>query len=119
MNNFKVWDWVRVTDTIICGDVVIDDGVYETTNTNNFDYSSIFNSKEALGKVELWNPKPGEWCWFYSKLNDRPYLDRFSCMDGDRFTAEYWHDPFEFCEPFIGELPNFCKMGGLNDQRRV
>jgi hypothetical protein len=125
MNKFKIGDWVRVTSTIICGDVVLGEGVYETTNTKNFDRSSIFNSKEALGKVERWEPKLDEWCWikhyeYGTRLCKIINVDDKSIFIPEankhvqyvEYTGQDIDDKLcwgTICEPFIGALPSFIK----------
>ena len=67
--------------------------------------------------VKLWQPKEGEWCWFYNSDNyDSVQLTlgkfygtsskelKYTYIDMDR--QEY---SSECCEPFIGELPSFIK----------
>lgn len=59
--------------------------------------------------LELWKPKVGEWCWFYSKSNSRPHIDKFKEMKDSFYKSEYWTDYFTNCAPFIGELPEILK----------
>ena len=68
---------------------------------------------------ELWEPKEGEWCWFYDIITDdknkTPYLNQFQRrvmgING-KYTFECKNNnlqAFTYCEPFIGELPSFIK----------
>jgi len=103
---FKVGDWcyhensIKQIDFIdedtICGD----ESIMISFTNNSYGYTS---------DCELWQPKEGEWCWFYSELNERPYIDKFITMKGDYYKTLWWNDNFQFCEPFIGELPSFLK----------
>jgi hypothetical protein len=56
---------------------------------------------------EAWQPKPGEWCWFWDRDYVKPSLDKFEAMDGEFFQAEL--HKWEYCAPFIGELPPHLK----------
>ncbi len=76
---------------------------------------------------ELWQPKKGEWCWFFTdkmKLDNVYILRKFTQMesdieDNDMFGCEPTvsdKEEFEsikvfykYCEPFIGNLPSFIK----------
>ena len=54
----------------------------------------------------LWEPKDGEWCWFW---NDGTSLQigKFSHMFGKDYAMhdELGFDTFQHCEPFLGKLP--------------
>lgn len=57
---------------------------------------------------EAWQPKPGEWCWFWDDIKAETVLRRFSLMNGNRFQCNLglkWQN----CAPFIGELPEHLK----------
>ena len=61
---------------------------------------------------ELWQPKPGEFCWFWN-FTGMPRLEQFSKyydLDGhlgnyETLTTELYH----YCEPFIGQLPTYLR----------
>lgn len=55
----------------------------------------------------LWQPQPGEWCWFWNEYDDIPTLNRFLCMYSDDENG--LPNGFDFCEPFTGQLPSFLK----------
>jgi len=67
--------------------------------------------------VELWVPKVGEWCWFYLAQDGMQfkkglyYLGRFrrKIYMQNLYVADFSTQTFDFCEPFIGELPTECK----------
>jgi hypothetical protein len=55
-----------------------------------------------------WQPKPGEWCWFWDDIKAESVLRKFSIMNGNRFECNLgsrWLN----CAPFIGELPEHLK----------
>ena len=114
---FKVGDWVR-------------------SKENKFDFSLVSIDTEKFYKAlgsnfedvwELWQPKEGEWCWFYSdvmKLDNVGILRKFTQMEKDiqgddmfgcepmkSFKEEFEHIKvfYKYCEPFIGNLPSFIK----------
>ena len=78
-------------------------------------------------KVEPWQPRAGEWCWFFTdkmQLDNVGILRKFTQMesdieDNDMFGCEPTvsdKEEFEsikvfykYCEPFIGNLPSFIK----------
>lgn len=75
--------------------------------------------KDLNSLVKLWHPKEGEWCWFYDIGMRTPQLHQFQCFSeneqlnyGERFVEkgqerDSWG--YDYCEPFIGELPSFIK----------
>lgn len=98
---FKVGDWVRDSR---------DDNLKQVINPN---------SPAALSDYIKWKPQPGEWCWFWN--NDKqPFLAQLECAyDEEYITVQGLHGSladlsdacfsFEYCEPFIGELPTHLK----------
>ena len=106
---FKVGEWVR-------------------SKENKFDFSLVSIDTEKFYKAlgsnfedewELWQPKEGEWCWFWY-LNCSPVLAQCSGYDGEDYEAiEYSNSIngkriervsiYSYCEPFIGNLPSFIK----------
>ena len=89
---FKVGDWVRD---------LRDNSVFQI-NSVNFNLNlSITN-----GVYIHWQPKPGEWCWFWVDGQDYPDLRKLNKTD--KHTSPYIAIPidrYKFCEPFIGNLP--------------
>jgi hypothetical protein len=56
-----------------------------------------------------WQPKKGEWCWFWDDIKAETVLGRFSMMNGNRFQCNLclkWQN----CAPFVGELPEHLKQ---------
>lgn len=94
---FKVGDWIKNNSSNI---------VFRYTNDM---------LKPDLSCCEPWQPKPGEWCWFWDKLGLKPFLSKFieNTKDGS-FVSEGITLPSglvvsTYCEPFIGQLPSICK----------
>lgn len=92
---FKVGDWVR---DLISGKI---------HRVNNED---TVNSK--FSQVIKWQPKEGEWCWFWN-FNEMPTLEQFSKYHNlDDHLGNYETlavKLYQHCEPFIGELPSFLQ----------
>lgn len=86
---FKVGDWVR-------------DGknIYQFIEP-----SSIYSYESSLQRCELWQPKPGEFCWFLNESKTHPTLATFTNKSLGLYYSDISNDGFDFCEPFIGQLP--------------
>ena len=100
MTNFKPGDWVHIP----------------SLNTEPVQY---YSDLCHLG-LELWQPKVGEWCWFWSKSFPKPQLLPFrSYFKNSFYSTEYGVtifnevlykcNYFDYCEPFIGQLPTHLK----------
>ena len=89
---FKVGDWVRD---------VTDDSVHQVINED------IVNGKYS--SAVKWQPKVGEWCWFYDTVSSNPLLMQFEKQDNDKFYGKTTELYFREIEPFIGQLPTFLK----------
>lgn len=62
-------------------------------------------------KLELWQPKAGEWCWFWDSENFPPKLRQFKRL---LISNKYQYESFQafayiHCEPFLGKLPTTLK----------
>jgi hypothetical protein len=59
--------------------------------------------------VEVWEPKEGEWCWFWdNSYKDVAHLNKYSGMKDVLFNSidgVYWDN----CAKFTGELPEHLK----------
>ena len=109
---FKIGAWVRD---------LRDNGIFQI-NSENFNLNlSITN-----GVYELWQPKLGEWCWFWNDSFDVPIFAKLISIDSvfgrpleykvktpsylSETTYNYMSNIFfKHCEPFIGELPTNLK----------
>lgn len=63
---------------------------------------------DKADEFEFWVPKPDEWCWFWdSDTSSTPIVGQLKSTEGRYITegAVIW----EFCQPFIGELPEHLK----------
>lgn len=71
-------------------------------------------------ELEHWQPRLGEWCWFYDKNSSAvPILAQFDCMDKHIYVTTEIEIPFSeeersaygfnSCIPFIGQLPEIPK----------
>ena len=100
MQQFKDKDWLRV----IAG--------HERPINSVFQIKSCL-TRYKLSDVELWQPKEGEWCWFYDDTEGTPIFGRFYKQDKDFGNCCYpqhqINSPYSYCEPFIAELPSFLK----------
>ena len=88
MNSFKPGDWVDIP----------------SLNTEPVQYRSDLCH---LG-LELWQPKVGEWCWFWDENYTTAILAKFENISNGLFV-EHHGNIFEYCEPFIGQLPTHLK----------
>jgi hypothetical protein len=69
----------------------------------------LYHSKPEI-IVPKWQPKEGEWCWFWDEEgNNGVRLAKFlKITDNNNYTANggsIWQN----CAPFIGELPEHLK----------
>jgi len=109
--SFKVGDWVRIWDKPTRILRVVEANALHT-EAEYYDTPSGFRDGCLNPKgLELWQPKEGEWCWFWNKDSEMPpVLRRFkqTQKDGAHITKDdcYFYD---YCEPFIGTLPSFIK----------
>jgi hypothetical protein len=60
---------------------------------------SLFHSEPEI-IVPKWQPKEGEWCWFWDGGSESAFLSKFQ----SRYFSAYKH-----CAPFVGELPEHLK----------
>ena len=107
---FKVGDWV-VNKTSKQRIVKKITSTYSDTVTVGD--SEVGINVMLINDLELWQPKPGEWCWFLNK-GRIPVISQFHSLEieGNRkYSATFPNTPhpmigyYEYCEPFIGNLP--------------
>ena len=105
MSSFKPGDWVHIP----------------SLNTKPVQYRSDLCH---LG-LERWQPEVGEWCWFWNKCMDiaqSPRLAQFHLIVEElqkpmdfpafyqiKYKATKLGYLYDFCEPFIGQLPTHLK----------
>lgn len=97
---FKVGDWIRSKDGIdVCA---------VTKDTIRF-YKEGFN-KDLSDEWELWQPQPGEWCWFRDNRGEaslRQFLQMCPVVKTNYISKQGLISGT--VEPFIGKLPTFLK----------
>ena len=90
MQTFKVGDWIKEPNNTL-------------TKLKEIPELNSYYAEECV----LWQPKQGEWCWFWNEYDDTPTLSRFLCMYSDDENG--LPNGFDFCEPFIGQLPTILQ----------
>jgi hypothetical protein len=105
MSKFNVGDWVKSIKYRHLRPIKIQT-IYES-NTRHGTLGLKSNGTVLYSdEVELWEPKEGEWCWFYDRIckvtnyDERPYIEY---QDDSHYVDD------DELEPFIGELPSFLK----------
>ena len=74
----------------------------------------VVNSLVRHGKnVQLWQPKEGEWCWFWNSALGIWFISTLKDFGEYNNSIQYRCNSVyyicEKCEPFIGELPSSLK----------
>ena len=112
MQQFKVGDWI---ENIRCVNQRIIKQVIDCKeHLDTLTMGNATNGVNVMLKsdVKLWQQKEGEWCWFYNRGDAFPVLRPFVKMSEENLYLANnivcdW--AYEYCEPFIGELPSFLK----------
>ena len=113
MNSFKPGDWVQHIElaTTYGGHILKIEEIDERNEPLGF--VSLIGQGKTLHSnfAKLWQPKPNEWCWFWSVTNfDAPTLSKFYDMQDKLFKCtNSKQNLFTHCEPFIGQLPTSIK----------
>lgn len=111
---FKVGDWVEnitCTSPRIIKKVVNAPEGYDTVTVGN---SDVGINVMLINDLELWQPKPGEWCWFWD-IDSNPTLCQYSKYINGEYEALTINPKYKlqglfgFCEPFIGIVPTNMK----------
>jgi len=106
MQQFKVGDWAMDESGNHSPFQVDEDDLAQLPVEHNY----------LLNNCKRWQPKVGEWCWFYDKTSKEvPILSQFDYMSDNIYvTTEIQihfseEEPsaygFSSCIPFIGTLP--------------
>lgn len=109
MISFKLDDWVistkypKASPIKIQHQHAIDTGIFGTY-TNTKGQANLLYSEECMP----WQPKVGEWCWFWDENYTTAILAKFENISNGLFV-EHHGNIFEYCEPFIGQLPTHLK----------
>jgi len=97
---FKVGDWIRYKGIA---------QIIEISNTG-YHLSNGYITDGKNGEIKPWQPKAGEYCWFYFIDLSNPILGQFSGYElGGLPTFNNGRNCADSCEPFIGELPSCYK----------
>ena len=106
MQQFKVGDWVKTKAGFIKQISCLTGDKCDTLSIGN---TSVGINVVFKNEIELWQPKEGEWCWFWNRhTNISPLIRKFEYIfNGDFYTNGQMI--FTHCEPFIGNLPTFLK----------
>jgi len=103
-SKFKVGDWV-----VPLFDIPSTDYIYYANKPMKFFISQTWKDKDINKFFKYWKPKIGEWCWMWDKdwynidEYDIPKLTQFRYMQNSKYSDG--NTLYEYCEPFIGELP--------------
>lgn len=91
------------------------DGRYATTTRPTLypieQYRAIVANLPAP-QPEKWQPKPGEWCWFWENHNSKvAVIAKFVEILNKKYRAEICGQLVYYtnCAPFTGELPEHLK----------
>lgn len=105
---FKIGDWVTlVKDNNFIGKI---------TNVGSETYTINKDAVWFHTTCGLWQPKPGEWCWFWDyNTPHRPTFREFGRITED-CTGDpcYWdseQNPYTNIEPFTGKPPTHLDNG--------
>lgn len=68
----------------------------------------LYHSKPEI-TVPKWQPKPGQWCWFWDIDSDSTVLSKFlRITEGNNYRSESG-TVWQHCALFVGELPPHLK----------
>ena len=126
MNSFKPGDWVIASK--VCEKPKKFTTIAKLKKIKSvftYAYPYILEDGNYCEAVELWQPKPNEWCWFWDKHTDiaqSPRLAQFHLIVEElqkpmdfpafyqiKYKATKLGYLYDFCEPFIGQLPTSIK----------
>ena len=103
--SFKVGDFITVTGTGVSTEQVVEiDG--DTIHVRNYGTCHV-------NQATPWQPKKGDWCWFWDENFKTPLLFQFK---GLSLSSYYKYNAingldYMYCEPFIGTLPTKLQQG--------
>ena len=101
---FKVGDWV-VNKTSKQRIVKKITSIYSDTVTVG--NTEVGINVMLINDLELWQPKKGDWCWFWDEILKNPMLLQFERFCSTDFYKYETKDRlyYQYCEPFLGQLP--------------
>ena len=109
MQQFKVGNWVRMK--LLEGNLDVKPVQIQAFDSVDF----IINGyKAASSDLVHWQPRQGEWCWFWNEYSKYTLtlgkLARYSEEEKLYFSYNgVVYMSYEHCEPFVGELPSLLK----------
>ena len=122
MTNFKPGDWVIIPNDSDKRSLAQVKETYTESSKVKLYWPSEDSAAvcSEMTHYELWQPQSGEWCWFWSKSFPKPQLLPFrSYFKNSFYSTEYGVtifnevlcecNYFDYCEPFIGQLPTILK----------
>jgi len=68
----------------------------------------LYPSKPEI-TVPKWQPKPGEWCWFWDEGTNGVLLAKFTNITEGKLYRSHGGSVWKYCAPFVGELPEHLK----------
>jgi hypothetical protein len=80
------------------------DGRYE-----NQDLTPMLYPAKPEIILPKWQPKPGEWCWFWDEGTNGVLLAKFTNITEGKLYRSHGGSVWKYCAPFIGELPEHLK----------
>ena len=98
--NFKAGDWVRDTR----------EGMRKPIAQLKENCIALTHPEEHAKHFVLWQPKEGEWCWFYKEAYIKHTDLRQFRSKGDEGYITMDFSYYTTCEPFIGQLPSFINL---------
>ena len=107
MNLFKFGDWIKSTRYPNLRPIQIT-SIYESNTRPGILGLKSKGTVLYSDEVELWQPIVGEWCWFWDENYTTAILAKFENISNGLFV-EHHGNIFEYCEPFIGQLPTHLK----------
>lgn len=112
ISQFKAGDWVCNDSSLFKIVLTKINGSFVKIHTNKpVEETDWYDAKIFTP----WHPQEGEYCWFIFDLSKelKYELGQFDLINYDECIPYYGskqHNKFfEYCEPFIGELPTFLK----------
>ena len=99
----------------------VGDWVYSNSISNNTPFlvkpyhEHIVNSAHS-SQFTLWKPKKNEWCLFSTEENKKfgvgvlAKYKRQDPLDKKKFNVFGYDIAYKYCEPFIGQLPEFLNV---------
>ena len=105
---FKVGDWVvnKTSKQRIVKKITSTHGDTVTVGDTEVGINVML-----INDLELWQPKAGDWCWFWDSDNFPPKLRQFKRLIlSNRYKYESCQGlVYLYCEPFLGQLPTTLK----------